>query len=82
MLTCFLANEKLVGEYDSHSLLLQVDDRNSFNDGSARFYHHVLGLFEKAEAMSYAAHYSRLALKGLENNVEKVHSPCGSLFLV
>lgn len=36
-----------------------------FSDGLPKYYHHVLGLFEKARAYTYAADFARLGLNSL-----------------
>jgi hypothetical protein len=53
-----------VEEQDSAGLVSEVE-RNSFSDGLARYYSHVVGLFEKAKAYSYVADFARLGLRSL-----------------
>jgi hypothetical protein len=53
-----------VEEQDSAGLVSEVE-RNSFSEGLARYYSHVIGLFEKAKAYSYVADFARLGLRSL-----------------
>ncbi|KAF1834238.1 hypothetical protein BDW02DRAFT_498745 [Decorospora gaudefroyi] len=53
-----------VAEQDTTNLVSEVD-RNSFSEGLAQYYSHVVGLFEKAKAYSYVADFARLGLRSL-----------------
>jgi hypothetical protein len=53
-----------VEEQDSAGLVSEVE-RNSFSEGLAHYYSHVIGLFEKAKAYSYVADFARLGLRSL-----------------
>ncbi|KAF1936300.1 hypothetical protein EJ02DRAFT_359415 [Clathrospora elynae] len=53
-----------VAEEDTASLVSEVE-RNSFSEGLAQYYSHVIGLFEKAKAYSYIADFARLGLRSL-----------------
>jgi hypothetical protein len=57
-----------VEEADSESLLVSEPERNYFSEGLPRYYHHVLGMFEKAKAYSYAADFARMGLRTLVGN--------------
>jgi hypothetical protein len=54
-----------VEDNDSESHLVSEAERNDFSEGLPRFYHHILGLFEKVKAYSYAADFGRLGLRTL-----------------
>ncbi|PVH96421.1 hypothetical protein DM02DRAFT_617248 [Periconia macrospinosa] len=54
---------------DSANILTEIE-RGDFSEGLARFYHHVLTLFEKAKAHSYAADFAHLGLRSLTGNQE------------
>jgi DNA repair protein RAD51/nuclear pore complex protein Nup160 len=45
--------------------LVSATDRDLFSEGLARYYSHVLGLFEKAKAYSYVAEFAQLGLRSL-----------------
>ena len=62
-----------IGRFDSTGLL-QLDERNHFNDGHARYFQHVMNVFEKAGAMSYVADFANLALGSL-GKAEEVSKP-------
>jgi DNA repair protein RAD51/nuclear pore complex protein Nup160 len=53
-----------VAEEDTAGLVSEVE-RNSFSEGLARYYSHVIGLFEKAKAYSYVADFAKLGLRCL-----------------
>ena len=53
------------------SLLVPEPERNYFSEGLPKYYHHVLGLFEKAKAYSYAADFGRLGLRTLVGNEDE-----------
>jgi hypothetical protein len=49
---------------------IPLEQRESFSDGPSRYYHHVLGLFEKVKAYSFVAEFAHLglgSLRGKEN---------------
>ncbi|KAF2019028.1 hypothetical protein BU24DRAFT_364414 [Aaosphaeria arxii CBS 175.79] len=48
--------------------LIPVDQQDSFSDGLPKYYHHVLGLFEKVKAYTYVADFARLGLRALNGN--------------
>ena len=54
-----------VAQYDS-ATLLGPDERAYFGDGLARFYLHIIHLYEKADAPSFAGHFAHLAVRQLE----------------
>lgn len=45
--------------------LVSETERNYFSEGLPKYYHHILGLFEKARAYTYAADFARLGLRTL-----------------
>lgn len=45
--------------------LVSATDRDLFSEGLARYYSHVLGLFEKVKAYSYVAEFAQLGLRSL-----------------
>lgn len=45
--------------------LLSPEEKDYFTEGLAKYYQHVLGLFERARAYSYVAEFARLALQSL-----------------
>ncbi|RMZ69092.1 nucleoporin [Pyrenophora seminiperda CCB06] len=53
-----------VAEQDTIGLVSEVE-RNSFSDGLAHYYSHVIGLFERAKAYSYVADFAKLGLRSL-----------------
>jgi hypothetical protein len=53
-----------VEEQDTAGLVSEVE-HNSFSEGLAHYYSHVVGLFEKAKAYSYVADFARLGLRSL-----------------
>jgi hypothetical protein len=53
-----------VAEEDKAGLVSEVE-RNSFSEGLAHYYSHVIGLFEKAKAYSYVADFAKLGLGSL-----------------
>ncbi|KAI4687498.1 uncharacterized protein J4E88_003087 [Alternaria novae-zelandiae] len=53
-----------VAEEDKANLISEVE-RNSFSEGLAHYYGHVIGLFEKAKAYSYVADFAKLGLRSL-----------------
>lgn len=53
-----------VAEEDKANLISEVE-RNSFSEGLAHYYNHVIGLFEKAKAYSYVADFAKLGLRSL-----------------
>jgi nuclear pore complex protein Nup160 len=58
-----LARGKAVGMLSDMSAgLLTIDDTDHFNSGMSRYFHHILALFESAEAYSFAADFARLAV--------------------
>ncbi|KAF1840701.1 uncharacterized protein K460DRAFT_410115 [Cucurbitaria berberidis CBS 394.84] len=59
-----------IDDADSASLISEAE-RNSFSDGLARYYGHVIGLFEKAKAYSYVADFARLGLRSLKGREDE-----------
>jgi hypothetical protein len=59
-----------VEESDSSGLVLEAE-RNSFSEGLASYYGHVVGLFEKVKAYSYVADFARLGLRSLTGQEEQ-----------
>jgi hypothetical protein len=50
-----------VEDTDSAGLVMETD-RSLFSEGLAKYYSHIVGLFERAKAYSYVAEYARLGL--------------------
>ncbi|KAF2182152.1 hypothetical protein K469DRAFT_691390 [Zopfia rhizophila CBS 207.26] len=50
---------------------IPLDQRDSFSEGLSRYYHHVLGLFEKAKAHSFVADFAKLGLSNLVGTEEE-----------
>jgi hypothetical protein len=46
-------------------------ERDAFSNGVPRYYNHILGLFEKTRAFSFAADFARLALRSLKGKVDE-----------
>ncbi|KAF2131692.1 hypothetical protein P153DRAFT_336225 [Dothidotthia symphoricarpi CBS 119687] len=59
-----------IEDADSAGLVSEVD-QNSFSSGPARYYSHVLGLFEKTRAYTYAADFARLGLRSLRGREDE-----------
>lgn len=59
-----------VEDSDSVGLVLEAE-RNSFSEGLASYYGHVVGLFEKVKAYSYVADFARLGLRSLTGQEEQ-----------
>ena len=53
-----------VEDADSAGLISEID-RNLFSEGLARYYSHILGLYEKVKAFSYVAEFAQLGLRSL-----------------
>ncbi|KAL6155610.1 hypothetical protein ACJQWK_04993 [Exserohilum turcicum] len=53
-----------VAEQDTMGIVSEVE-RNSFSEGLAHYYNHVVGLFERAKAYSYVADFAKLGLRSL-----------------
>jgi DNA repair protein RAD51/nuclear pore complex protein Nup160 len=53
-----------VEDADSAGLVSETD-RNLFSEGLAKYYSHVVGLFEKVKAYSYVAEFAQLGLRSL-----------------
>jgi hypothetical protein len=53
-----------VEDQDTAGLVSEVE-RNSFSEGLAHYYSHVIGLFEKVKAYSYVADFAQLGLRSL-----------------
>jgi hypothetical protein len=45
--------------------LVSEAERNSFSEGLASYYSHIVGLFEQAKAYSYVIDFARLGLRSL-----------------
>lgn len=45
--------------------LVPETERSSFSEGLARYYSHVVGLFEKARSFAYVADFAQLGLRSL-----------------
>jgi hypothetical protein len=52
-------------EYTDPDGLISVEERDFFSDGLARYYKHVLNLFEKSKAHSFVADFAKLGLQSL-----------------
>ncbi|KAH5376010.1 hypothetical protein HBI48_013250 [Parastagonospora nodorum] len=59
-----------VEDTDSVGLVLEAE-RNSFSEGLASYYSHVVGLFEQVKAYSYVADFARLGLRSLTGQEEQ-----------
>lgn len=53
-----------VEEVDSASLVSEIE-QGSFSEGLAKYYSHVVSLFERARAFTYVADFARLGLRSL-----------------
>lgn len=53
-----------VTQNDSASLL-DLEEREYFSEGLAKYYQHILHLFEKVKAYSYVAEFAQMALQSL-----------------
>tara|TARA_R110002003_G_scaffold32_9_gene1993 strand:- start:29524 stop:29874 length:351 start_codon:yes stop_codon:yes gene_type:complete len=51
--------------------LVSEAERNSFSEGLASYYSHVIGLFEKTKAYSHVADFARLGLRSLMGREEQ-----------
>ena len=65
-------------EQQDSASLLDLDERDHFNDGLARYYQHVVGLFEKAHSMSYVVEFAQLGLEASEQEGNEVCQGCVS----
>lgn len=45
--------------------LIEETERNSFSEGLASYYSHIMGLFEKVKAYSHVADFAQLGLRSL-----------------
>ncbi len=52
--------------------LLDLDEQEYFSDGLAKYYQHILNLFEKVKARSYVADFARMALQSVNLGREDV----------
>ncbi|KAH7095488.1 nucleoporin Nup120/160-domain-containing protein [Paraphoma chrysanthemicola] len=59
-----------VEDADTAGLVTEAE-RNSFSEGLASYYGHVIGIFEKAKAYSYVADFARLGLRSLVGGQEQ-----------
>lgn len=59
-------------EQNDSATLLDLHEREHFNDGLARYYLHVVALFDKARAMSYVAEFAGLGLQACHDDGNKV----------
>lgn len=59
-----------IEEVDSANLVTEIE-RSSFSEGLARYYSHVVGLFEKARVYSYVAEFARLGLRSLNGREDE-----------
>lgn len=59
-----------IEEVDSANLVTEIE-RSSFSDGLARYYSHIVGLFEKAKAYSYVADFAQLGLRSLNGREDE-----------
>ena len=64
MLTMSALGMFSVEDADSAGLVPEID-RNLFSEGLARYYSHILGLYEKVKAFSYVAEFAQLGLRSL-----------------
>lgn len=53
-----------VEDADSAGLVSETD-RNLFSEGLAKYYSHVVGLFEKVKAYSHVADFAQLGLRSM-----------------
>ncbi|PGH14177.1 hypothetical protein AJ80_06046 [Polytolypa hystricis UAMH7299] len=67
-----LSHGKAVGNlHEMSSNLLDIISVNSFYDGLAKYFQHILTLFEQARAFAHVADFARLALQALESETRK-----------
>jgi hypothetical protein len=59
-----------VEDTDSAGLVMETD-RSLFSEGLAKYYSHIVGLFERAKAYSYVAEYARLGLGAIRGREDK-----------
>lgn len=59
-----------IEDADSASLVSEAE-RNSFSEGLARYYGHVISLFEKVKAYSYITDFARLGLRSLKGREDE-----------
>ncbi|CAO2650300.1 Nn.00g015920.m01.CDS01 [Neocucurbitaria sp. VM-36] len=59
-----------IEDADSASLVSEAE-RNSFSEGLARYYGHIISLFEKAKAYTYVADFARLGLRSLKGREDE-----------
>jgi hypothetical protein len=64
LLTWIALGHFSVEDSDSAGLVSETE-RNSFSEGLASYYGHIIGLFEKVKAYSYVADFARLGLRSL-----------------
>lgn len=50
---------------------IPAEQRDSFSEGLPKYYHHVLGLFEKCKAYSFVADFARLGLRCLKGREDE-----------
>ncbi|KAF2686493.1 hypothetical protein K458DRAFT_334245 [Lentithecium fluviatile CBS 122367] len=58
-------------EDSDSAALVSESERNYFSEGLPKYYHHVLGLFEKAKAYTYTADFARSGLRMLMGNEDE-----------
>jgi DNA repair protein RAD51/nuclear pore complex protein Nup160 len=50
---------------------ISVEHRDSFSDGLAEYYYHIVGLFEKHKAYSFVADFAHMGLKSIDGPEEE-----------
>jgi hypothetical protein len=63
-LTCIALGHFSVEDSDTAGLVPEAE-YNSFSEGLASYYSHIIGLFEKVKAYSYVADFARLGLRSV-----------------
>jgi len=63
-------------EQQDSASLLDLDERGHLNDGLARYYQHVVSLFEKSHSMSYVVEFADLGLEASEQKGNEVYHQC------
>jgi hypothetical protein len=68
-----LVNSKYFdADLEDPASLLDMDDREHFNEGLARYYQHVVKVFDNEHCMSYVAEFTELGLEAYEEEGTEV----------
>jgi hypothetical protein len=71
--TFYLAHSQVVAEHVAKQLL-NPDELDFLGDGLARYYQHVLSLFEKMKAHTFVCDFAELALQALTSAEKEVYT--------